>query len=65
MDPRQLKEAERRTVIGVVPQAVQLFSGTVLDNLTLGDQNVPFEAVERAVRIAGAEALILCLAQRI
>jgi ATP-binding cassette, subfamily B, multidrug efflux pump len=61
MDPRRLSETERRTVIGVVPQAVQLFSGTVLDNLTLSDRNVPFEDVERAVRISGAEALILAL----
>jgi ATP-binding cassette, subfamily B, multidrug efflux pump len=61
VDPRQLSETERRTVIGVVPQAVQLFSGTVLDNLTLGDQSVSFEEVERAVRIAGAEDFILAL----
>ena len=61
LEPCQLKEAERRTVIGVVPQAVQLFSGPVLDNLTLGDQNVAFEAIKRAVRIAGAEALIRAL----
>ena len=61
MDPRQVSETIRRTVIGVVPQAVQLFSGTVLDNLTLADQNVSFEDVEHAVRIAGAEALILAL----
>mgnify|MGYP001392242724 FL=1 len=61
IDPRQLNETERRTVIGVVPQAVQLFSGTVLDNLTLGDQSVSFEEVERAVRIAGAEGFILAL----
>lgn len=61
IDPRQLNETERRTVIGVVPQAVQLFSGTVLDNLTLGDQSVSFEEVERAVRIAGAESFILAL----
>jgi ATP-binding cassette subfamily B protein len=61
MDPRQLSETKRRTVMGVVPQAVQLFSGSVLDNLTLGDQNVPLEDVESAVRIAGAEGLILAL----
>lgn len=61
MDPRQLNETERRTVIGVVPQAVQLFSGTVLDNLTLGDQSVSFEEVVHAVRIAGAEGFILAL----
>jgi ATP-binding cassette subfamily B multidrug efflux pump len=58
LDPRQLNDADRRKVIGVVPQAVQLFSGTVLENLTLGDQSIPFAAVERAIRIAGAEALI-------
>lgn len=61
LDPRQLQETNRRTVIGIVPQAVQLFSGSVQDNLTLSDQNVPFEAVERAVRIAGAESLIQSL----
>lgn len=61
MDPRQMGETERRTVIGVVPQAVQLFSGTVLDNLTLSDRDVPFDAVEHAASIAGAEALIRAL----
>lgn len=58
IDPRHLDETERRSVIGVVPQTVQLFSGTVLNNLTLGDNQVQFEAVERAVRIAGLKALI-------
>jgi len=42
----------------MVPQAVQLFSGSMLENLTLGDPDVPFEAVERAIRVAGAEAMI-------
>ncbi len=58
LDPGQIQETDRRRVIGVVPQAVQLFSGSVLENLTLGDPDVPFEAVDRAVRIAGAEAMI-------
>ena len=43
---------------GVVPQAVQLFSGTVLENLTLGDERVPFAAVENATVTAGADAFI-------
>jgi ATP-binding cassette subfamily B protein len=63
LDPRQLPEDERRRLIGVVPQAVQLFSGSVLDNLTLGDKNVPPEAVQAAARTAGAEAFILSLPQ--
>ena len=61
LDPRRLPEHERRRVIGVVPQAVQLFSGTVLDNLTLGDENVSLDAVESAARTAGADAFIRSL----
>lgn len=63
LDPRQLAESERRKVIGVVPQTVQLFSGTVLENLILGDNGIPLEDVERAVRIAGADELIRALPQ--
>ena len=63
LDPRQMPEDERRKVIGVVPQAVQLFSGTVLENLTLGDANVPFAAVENAAITAGADAFIRSLPQ--
>lgn len=58
LDPCMIPETERRRFIGVVPQSVQLFSSSVLENLTLGDPDVPQEAVERAVRIAGAEGLI-------
>ena len=61
LDPHQIPEIERRRFIGVVPQAVQLFSGSVLENLTLGDPDVPEEAVERAVQIAGVEGLIQSL----
>lgn len=61
LDPHQIPEIERRRFIGVVPQAVQLFSGSVLDNLTLGDPDVPRAAVERAGQIAGAEGLIQSL----
>jgi ATP-binding cassette subfamily B protein len=63
LDPRRLPENERRRVIGVVPQAVQLFSGTVLDNLTLGDESVPHESVESAAITAGADTLIRSLPQ--
>ncbi len=63
LDPRRLPEHERRRVIGVVPQAVQLFSGTVLDNLTLGDENVSLDAVESAAHTAGADVFIRSLPQ--
>jgi len=62
-DPRSLSDAERRRVVGVVPQQVQLFSGTVRDNLTLGDETVPDEAVARVAAIAGAAQFIQALPQ--
>jgi ATP-binding cassette subfamily B protein len=57
-DPTLLAERERNRVLGVVPQMVQLFSGTVLENLTLDDATVREEVVHRAARIAGADAFI-------
>ena len=62
-DPRSLKESERRRVLGVVPQVVQLFSGTVFENLTLRDGSVPEEAVLEAARVAGADAFVRALPQ--
>jgi ATP-binding cassette subfamily B multidrug efflux pump len=46
-----------------VPQVVQLFSGTVRENLTLGDESVPDAAVTRAATTAGAAAFIQALPQ--
>ncbi len=60
-DPALLTEAERRSVLGVVPQVVLLFSGTILDNLTLDDPSVPEDAVLEAARITGADAFVRAL----
>jgi ATP-binding cassette subfamily B protein len=57
-DPSRLIEEDRRRLIGVVPQVVQLFSGTVFDNLTLGDESVSRDAVQRAATVAGADSFI-------
>ena len=57
-DPRSIVEDERRRLIGVVPQALNLFSGSVLDNLTLNDSAIPFEAVVSAARITGFDQLV-------
>jgi ATP-binding cassette, subfamily B, multidrug efflux pump len=58
LDPRELPDGERRRVIGTVPQIVQLFQGTVRDNLTLGDPDVPLDVVRRAAEITGAARFI-------
>jgi ATP-binding cassette subfamily B multidrug efflux pump len=60
-DPARLNEAERNRVLGVVPQVVLLFSGTVFDNLTLGDASVADDAVYEAAAIAGADSFIRAL----
>jgi ABC-type multidrug transport system fused ATPase/permease subunit len=62
-DPARLDESERRPLLGVVPQVVRLFSGTVMENLTLGDPSIPDAAVYEACRIAGADAFIRALPQ--
>jgi ATP-binding cassette subfamily B multidrug efflux pump len=62
-DPHALEEAERRRFLGVVPQTVQLFSGTILDNLSLGDPSVSEHAMLEAARIAGADGFIRALPQ--
>ena len=43
-----------RSVVGVVPQHAALFTGTVYDNIALGDPRVRPEDVERSAGLAGA-----------
>jgi ATP-binding cassette subfamily B protein len=62
-DPTGLPDEARRRTLGVVLQVVQLFRGTVFDNLTLGDRSVSREAVQRAATIAGADVFIQALPQ--
>jgi ABC-type multidrug transport system fused ATPase/permease subunit len=63
VDPTSLTDDQRRRAMGVVQQVVQLFRGTVFDNLTLGDGSVPRDVVQRAAAIAGANAFIQALPQ--
>jgi ATP-binding cassette subfamily B protein len=62
-DPTVLSDHERRRALGVVLQVVQLFRGTVYDNLTLGDASVSRQALQRAAAITGADAFIQALPQ--
>jgi ATP-binding cassette subfamily B protein len=56
--PRGFDEHERRDVVGVVPQHVQLFSGTLRDNVTLGDEGISDDAVTRTLALVGLDALV-------
>lgn len=50
-----------RSSIGVVLQDVFLFSGSVLDNITLRNQEIPFEKVVQAAKLIGMHDFIMKL----
>jgi ATP-binding cassette, subfamily B, multidrug efflux pump len=58
LDPRFLAEEERRRVVGVVPQTVHLFTGTVRENLTLFDSDVSLATIRRAAALTGAAGFV-------
>jgi ATP-binding cassette, subfamily B, multidrug efflux pump len=60
-DPRAVVEDDRRRLMGIVPQTVHLFGGSIFDNLTLRDPLVPPEHVHAAARVVGLHAFIQSL----
>lgn len=52
-DPFLLPASERRKIIGIVPQNVQLFNGSILDNITLKDNEITKEEVWMALETVG------------
>jgi ATP-binding cassette, subfamily B, multidrug efflux pump len=63
MDPRSVAAEKRRHLFGVVPQTGLLFTGTVHDNITLEDERLDRQTVEKAARLAGAHDFITTLPQ--
>lgn len=54
--PRDVEDHERRRLVGVVPQNVQLFSGTLRDNVTMGDDMISDDAVRRTMALVGLDS---------
>ncbi|OGO39079.1 MAG: hypothetical protein A2147_06085 [Chloroflexi bacterium RBG_16_57_8] len=52
-DPHRIRAEDRRRLLGVVPQRVHLFEGTIRENITLRDERIPLEAIERASKTVG------------
>ena len=65
LDPHKMADDERRRLVGVVPQTLQLFSGTLRDNLSFFDPRVPDDAIWDALRIAGVVRLVDSLPGRL
>jgi ATP-binding cassette subfamily C protein len=57
----QWSEEERGAIIGYMPQDVQLFGGTIAENVARFDPAMTDEAVRAAARAAGAYEMILGL----
>ncbi|MGI9165591.1 MAG: peptidase domain-containing ABC transporter [Pyrinomonadaceae bacterium] len=57
-DLRQVALNSLRSQIGVVPQDVFLFSGTIRENIAFGDPDAPLEQVVGASMLAGAHEFV-------
>jgi ATP-binding cassette subfamily B protein len=57
-DPFLLPASERRKIIGIVPQTVQLFNGSILDNITLKDDEITKEEVWMALETVGLSTTV-------
>jgi len=64
IDPFRLSPKDRRKLIGVVPQSINLFEGTIKDNITLRDDKISLDAVEKAARLVGIDDFIRHLPQK-
>jgi ATP-binding cassette, subfamily B, bacterial len=62
-DIRTLEMTPYRKQLAIVHQEVDVFNGTLLDNLTYGNPEASFEQVEAACRIARVDEFIPSLAQ--
>ena len=60
-DTTQVSPYSLRSQLGVVPQEFFLFSGTILENITLYDPEFNLCGVETAAKLAGAHAFIQTL----
>lgn len=58
LDIRQLDVTGYRQRLAIVHQDVDVFNGTLLDNLTYGNPNVSFKKVQEACRIARVDEVI-------
>jgi ATP-binding cassette subfamily B protein len=62
IDISQLRLADLRSQIGVVPQEPFLFSGTVADNISYSQPTATFDKIMHAARVANVHAAVLAQA---
>lgn len=62
-DLREYRMEDLRKAFGVVLQDTALFGVSIRENICYGRENIPFEQVERAAKMAGADSFIRRLPQ--
>jgi ATP-binding cassette subfamily B protein len=60
-DPYLLDAMDRRKLIGVVPQNVHIFEGSIRENITLRDQSLSQTEIEEAAKKVGLHDYIMSL----
>jgi ATP-binding cassette, subfamily B, bacterial len=63
IDIRDVKLTSLRHQIGIVPQDVTLFSGTIAENIGYGQEKLDLAAIESAAKIANAHSFITQFSQ--
>ena len=64
-DPYLIPPAERRRLIGIVPQNVVVFHGSIYENITLRDDTISREQAEKALGTVGLLETVYALPQGI
>ena len=64
VDIRQMKQEELRDLIGIVPQKITVFSGTIADNIRIGKQTAAYDELIHAARVAQADEFIEALPEK-
>lgn len=64
VDIRQMKQSDLRDCIGLVPQKITIFSGTINENIRIGKQNATEDDIVHACQIAQADDFINNLPQK-
>lgn len=55
---RELHPTSLRTLIGIVPQSAELFAGTFIDNIALGDRNPDLDRIWEVCKMADLNTFI-------
>jgi len=64
VDVRDMKQETLRDLIGLVPQKITVFSGTINENIRMGKQNAAQEEIIHACKVAQADEFVETLQRK-